>query len=275
MSISDYCILNKEVNNLIYEYLRNLKASIREEYLSLKKEYNESVQYRNEIVETFDNEKKSLFHLDDFSDIYLELKKIIEKNLNFKELERLCTTEKEKDALNIIKNQKDKIVEDIIQKSLYKVSGEKLYNYYIFYGDYVGESYFLDIIREKKDKNRTSTDILNSLFKVSPNIVFSDIINKYYMELKKIIETDGRESNSIIDDCEILSENNMPKIINLISRGIINSDEVLKAFDKFIPETEDYSSDNYSYLNMIGLEDLYDNPDACGYLGSPEYKIKK
>ena len=35
------------------------------------------------------------------------------------------------------------------------------------------------------------------------------------------------------------------------------------------------SSDNYSYLNMIGLEDLYDNPDACGYLGSPEYKIKK
>ena len=42
-------------------------------------------------------------------------------------------------------------MEDIIQKSLYKVSGEKLYyNYYNFYGGYVGKSYFLDIIREKK-----------------------------------------------------------------------------------------------------------------------------
>lgn len=275
MSISDYCVLNKAVNDLIYEYLRNLKASIREEYLRLKKDYNESVKYRNEIVETFNNEKKSLFLLDDFSDIYLELKKIIEKKLNFKELDRLCTTEKEKDALNIIKNQKDKIVEDIIKKSLYKVSGEKLYNYYNFYRGYVGESYFLDIIREKKDKYRTSTDILNILFKVSPNIAFSEIINKYYMELKKIIETDGREINSTIDDCEILSENNMSKIIDLISDGIINSDEVLKVFDKFIPEIEDYSSHNYSYLKMIGLEDLYDNPDAYGYLGSPEYKIKK
>ena len=166
-------------------------------------------------------------------------------------------------------------MEDIIKKSLYKVSGEKLYNYYNFYRGYVGESYFLDIIREKKDKYRTSTDILNILFKVSPNIAFSEIINKYYMELKKIIETDGREINSTIDDCEILSENNMSKIIDLISDGIINSDEVLKVFDKFIPEIEDYSSHNYSYLKMIGLEDLYDNPDAYGYLGSPEYKIKK
>ena len=275
MSISDYYVLYNAVNDLIDEYLINLKASIREEYLSLKKEYNESLNYRNEIVETFDNEKKSIFLLDDFSDIYLELKKIIEKKFNFKELDKLCTTEKEKDALNIIKNQKDKIVEDIIQKSLSKVSGEKLYNYYNFYRGYVGESYFLDIIREKKDKYRTSTDILNSLFKVSPNIAFSDIINNNYMELKKIIEASGRESNSIIDDYEILLEKNMSKIINLISDGIINSDEVLKTFDKFIPEIEDYSSHNYSYLNMIGLEDLYDNPDAYGYLGFPEYKIKK
>ena len=106
-------------------------------------------------------------------------------------------------------------------------------------------------------------------------MVFSEIINNYYMELKKIIEADGRESNSIIDDCEILLEKNMPKIIYLISKGIINSDEVLKILDEFIPEIEDYSSHNYSYLKMIGLEDLYDNPDANGYLGSPEYKIKK
>ena len=33
MSISDYYVLNNAVNDLIDEYLRNLKANIREEYL--------------------------------------------------------------------------------------------------------------------------------------------------------------------------------------------------------------------------------------------------
>ena len=85
------------------------------------------------------------------SEMHKFIKPYIKPGISTLELDRLCTTEKEKDALNIIKNQKDKIVEDIIQKSLYKVSGEKLYyNYYNFYGGYVGKSYFLDIIREKK-----------------------------------------------------------------------------------------------------------------------------
>jgi len=56
----------------------------------------------------------------------------------------------------------------------------------------------------------------------------------------------------------ILSEDNIPKIIDLISKGIINSDEVLKKLDSFIP----------------GIEDLYNNPDALGYLGKLNIKQK-